>query len=254
MLNFPLTGVATLVGAIAMAIAVYVIGQRMAHSRVPSFKQIRLFRSFFLFMSIFFVIMTLPYIWLETDPAKFGLVAAICYTVAHLFSSIAIIFLARMTCTIIPQLNKWETPVTWLLVALGVIAAVVTGVTMIGGTRPTYSAVTAVTDWHAPQSVGLLIALGAVFGIIIPVGMFTINAIKSRGPQRLRSLLLGLGLFMIAGGGVTNDNVQSQNLLLFAGTVILFGVIILATGVVYQITEELSVVREKVVPAPSNTV
>lgn len=243
-----------LVGALGMATAANVIGKRMKRPGVAPSVQIGMFRSFFLFMSFFFVIMTLPFASLEVDPSRFGLVAAACYAVAHLFSSVAIIFLARMTCLMIPRLNRWQWPVVWLLVALGVIAAVVTGDTMIGGMQPTYSYATGVVDWRAPQSVGLLIALGAVFGIIIPVFMFISNAVQSRGQARLRSLLLGLGLFMIASGGITNDNAQSQSLLLIAAVMVLAGAVTLATGVIYQISQETVVGKKRVVTASSNTV
>lgn len=254
MSNIPVTAIVTLFGSLAMAGAWYSVGQRINHSKVPSVETVRLFRSFFGFMSIFFAVMTVPYIWLATDPGGFGLAAAVCYTLAHIFAYVALIYLARMTCTILPRLNKWEWQVAGLLGVLALVATVMTGATMIGSTHPSYSSASGVTDWHAAPSVGGVIILLAVFGLLIPMVLFLTNAFRSHGANRLRSLLLAVGLLAIAIAGPLNDNANTLALIMFANILDLAGLFILTAGVMYQIEQDISVVHPKVVTAPTNTV
>jgi hypothetical protein len=252
----PLTGLTTVLGVVVMLGAWVFVKYRIEHVHAVVLRPVRLLHSFFLYMLIFFSIMSLPYYWLATAPEQFPVAMAWGYVVGHIFLYLAFMQVARMTCAIVPKLNNKETAVIWIWSIIAVVITIVNAKTMIWGIQPMFDYQNNITLFRAHVAVGATIGIMAAISIFPAAIMFIINAFKSQGPRRVRSLLLGAGFFMMMTAGPMHDIAHTGAVYAFADIVTMLSMIIVGIGVGYRLEQSLSLSKEApVVVAPSsNTV
>lgn len=252
----PLTAVTTFLGLVVMVAAWAYVAYRIEHVHAVVLGPVKLLHRFFWQMAVFFFLMSLPYYWLATSPDQFPLAMAWGYVLGHIFLYLAFMSIARMTCAVVPKLNQWDRPVVWIW---SVITAVLTGinaVTMIWGTRPSFDYINNITQFNAAVPVGAGIGLMAAISILPAAILFIINAFKTRGPRRVRSLLLGVGFFIMMTAGPLHDVARTGVVYAFADVVTILSIIVVGIGVAYRLEQSLAVAQPAapVVAPSSNTV
>ncbi len=232
------------------------VGSRLQSSASDAQQPVRMFHKFFLFMAIFMVFMWLPNFWLALAPERFPLAMAIGYVVGHVFLYIAFSYIARMTCRIVPRLNSKEKLVTIACYILSAVITAITAMTMIWGKQPAYDYIHGVTLLNASPIVGPSIGIFALLTVIPAAILFMIHAFKSQGSRRVRSLLLGIGLFVLMTGGPLHDNATTSTMYIIADISVIAAMLVVGVGVVYRLEQSLafSEPTRPVMAPSSNTV
>ena len=252
----PLSGITTSLTSLVMLSAWVFIGQRLKQSPPGSNQPVHMLRSYFFHMTIFMTFLWLPYIWLIFSPKSFPLAMAISYSVGHIFIFLASTAVARMTFQIIPKLNSKEKLMTIICYILGAAITVVNAVTMIWGSRPAYDYTHGVTLLNASPIVGPAIGIFALLTVVPAAILFIINAFKSSGARRVRSMLLGFGLLVLMIGGPLHDNAPNSLVYAIADILTITSGLAIGFGVAYQIEQSLAInapVNPALAPS-SNTV
>lgn len=235
----PLTAITTVVGSLTMFGSWLFISQRVHANPASATYQTQLLRNFFFYMGVFMFLMFLPHTLLADYPGKFPLAMALGYVIGHIFFYVATLYIARLFFSIVPRLHKWADA------AVGVGAAIAAGltafnaVTMIWGVRPKFDVEHGVTLFNAHPVVGVGIALFAAVTIFPTAILMFINGFTNHG-ARVRSFLLGGGLFLMMAGGPIHDNARTAGLYAFADIVTIASVVIVAAGVAYRMEQRIS--------------
>ena len=243
----PLTALTTLIGTSVMFGAWAFVGYRLRQSHSVATRPIQLLHKFFFYMAVFFLVMWVPHLWITFDPANFSLPMAIGYTVGHIFLYLAFIAIAQMTCVIVPKLAPREHLVAIVGYVLGVFITLVNAITMIWGTQPTFDYVNSVTLFNAHPIIGASIGILAAITVLPAAILFLINAFKSHGARRVRSLLLGSGLFLLMTAGPLHDTARTGQVYLVADIFSMISIILVGIGVVYRLEQSLSLARPTLV-------
>ncbi len=242
-MEIPLTALSTLTGLVVMSMARIFIGRRIRQNKVAVSQPVRLLNKFFFQMSLFFFFMTLPYIWLYTEPSLFSPLMAWGYTVGHIFLYIACTHIIRMTVTIIPQLSGKDRLVMVAGVVANIILTILTAATMIYGTQPIYDYERHITQFNAAPIVGISIGIFAGVAMIPPALLFLYRAIKSKGNGRVRPLLLGVGFLLMAIAGPLHDTAQNWQTFVIADIFTIAAIALLGFGIVYRLEQNLAIAK-----------
>ncbi len=226
-----------------MSMARIFIGQRIQQSRIAVSRPVRLLNKFFFQMSLFFFLMTLPYVWLYTEPSLFSPLMAWGYTVGHIFLYIACLHIIRMTVTIIPQLASKDRLVIVAGLVANIILTILTAATMIYGTQPIYDYERHITQFNAVPVVGISIGIFAGLAMIPPALLFLHRAIRSKGSGRIRPLLLGIGFLLMAIAGPLHDNAQNWQTFVIADIFTIAAIALLGLGIVYRLEQNLATTK-----------
>lgn len=252
-LNIPLTAITTLTGAAVMgyAWAYLKLKTRIKHKVV--WRSTQFMREFFLHMMIFFVIMSIPYIWVNNQ-TQFSESAAWAYVVGHVFMYLGLMYISRMTFALIPRISSYDKllTVTWLIVII--LQTAFNAKTMIWGVKPTFDRKLQLTEFHTYVGVGIILACMALIAFVPPIILFIMNAIKTHGANRIKPILMSIGFLLITTAGPLHDNARSAHQYAFADIFTTIGMIFTLLGVAYHIQSspiEVRPVRSK--QAPSNT-
>ena len=235
----PLTSLMTLLGGLSMLGSWFFIGYRMKHSSHPVSQQVRLLRGYFLYMSIFCFIMFMPHLLLGTDPDRFSSAMAWGYVVGHIFCYIAFTIMLRLTFSMVPRLANKEAYAIAFGTIFIVAVTLINAKTMIYGTQPTYDLQNHVTLFNAAPVVGASIALFASVCVVPAAILFIINGIHNPS-ARLRSLLLGGGMFVTMVAGPMHDVARSWQLYMAADIISILGILLVTAGVVYRLEERIA--------------
>lgn len=226
------------------------IGQRIRASKTGVSHQIHLLHNFFLYMGCFFVLMALPHTMLSWDAEKFPQFMAWGYVVGHIFLYLALIMISRMTFSIVPRLASKE---VWVTV-VGLIATIaitwVNAATMIFGQQPTYDYEQHLTLFNAAPIVGAAIGIFAAVAVLPAAILFIADGIKNTG-HRVRSWLLGGGLFLLMTAGPLHDIARTWQLYMIADILSMVSIILVGGGVVYRMEQSFSLAKSA--NAPSST-
>jgi hypothetical protein len=253
--HIPLTAATTVIGSLIMGYAWVYLGLQIGIHRNSIQRSVRFVHKFFLSMMFFFIIMSVPYIW-TNNPEKFSVSAAWAYVVGHIFMYLGVMYISRMTFALIPRLSSYDKPLTavWVLAT-----AIVTGInakTMIWGVQPTYNYKLHLTEFHTSPMVGIPLATMAAFAFIPAIILFILSAVRARGIDRIKPLLLSLGFLLITTAGPLHDNARTAQLYAIADVFTTLGMIITLLGVTFHIESGLREARPRraTIHAPSNTV
>lgn len=240
-MGVPLTGLSTLTGVIVMSVAWLVVRQRITASHTTPSRPVALLQKFFVFMFIFFALMGLPHLLLYTNYASsFPMAMAWGYTVGHIFMFIAFTYVTRMIFAILPQLSSKERWATIGGAVVTVVATIITAVTMIGMSQPSYDYSANITNLNAAAPVGAAIA-GAALLSLLPAGvLFLFSAFKQSGGHRTKSLLLGLGFVILTVAGPLHDVARNWQSFLIADIFTILGILLIGSGVVYKLNANLA--------------
>lgn len=245
----PLTILTTLIGSLVMLFAWWVTGKRLKQSGTAASRQVILLRQFFAYMGIFFFLMFLPHVWLSIDRSQFPLWMALGYTIGHIFMYLGLMEVARLTVSMMPKMASKD---GWIIAITLVANALVTGVTaatMVFGTRPEYSFEQQVTLFNAAPVVGVSIALFAAITVLPAAIMMIVNG--ARNPAaRVRSFLLGGGLFIMMTGGPIHDVAPNGTVYMIADIVTIISILLVCGGVLYRFEERLSPAK---IPQPNSS-
>ena len=251
----PITAISMFTGAVVFFSAWWYVGYRAGQAQVMLSRPVELFRQFFLYMAIFLGISSSAHLWLVFRPEAFPLAAAVAFTVGHVFTYLALIALARMTCALVPKLGAHERSI---VITLGVAAAVVTmmtAVTMIWGVQPFYDYEHNVTINNASRPVGASIGMLTLVTMLPVLVMFVVFAVRSGGSRRTRSLLLAGGMVVLIVSGTMHNLARNGDVYVLADLLTIIGVFVLGTGVIYRMEQSMAPVVDKPVLEPSsNTV
>jgi hypothetical protein len=250
----PITAISMFTGAAVFLGAWWYIGSRAGETSAANFRPIEMFRQFFLYMAIFLFISSSSHLWLMFDPENFPLAASITFTVGHIFTYLALIALARMTCSLVPRLAARERGIVITLAIAAAIVTVVTAITSIWGVQPVYDYEHHVTINNAARPVGAGIGVLTLVTMLPVLVMFIVFAVRSTGPRRIRSLLLATGMVVLIASGTMHNIARSGDVYILADVLTIVGVFILGTGVLYRLEQSLAPTPVRPVLAPSNTV
>jgi hypothetical protein len=240
---FQVTTITTSIGVITMLGAWLYVGQRIKQSDSAVMRPVRLLNFTFLFMAIFFTLMTIPGIWLSLDPTQFPLYMGWGYVVGHIFLYLAFISIGRMIFAMIPRLASKE----WLVAVIGgtalVAVTIFNAITMIWGTLPSFNYDQHVTQFNANPIVGATIGILAAL-TFLPAGiLFLRNAFKSQGAKRTRSFLLGIGFITMVVAGPPHDIASTWQVYMFGDILAILSTVLVAGGVIYRFGEGLSLAK-----------
>jgi hypothetical protein len=247
-MQIPLTAFSTLGDGLIMFAAWLFVGYRISQSQSTALRPVKLMRQFFFFITIFFVLMGLPHLLIYSRPDLFPIAMAWGYTVGHIFLYAAYIYLLCMTMEIIPRLTSKQNWVIWGGIVANIGITILTAVTMIGGKLPSFDHAHNVTHFNAVPAVGICIAVFSILAFVPPAVLFLINAFRSQGHRRIRSLLLGMGFLVTTIAGPLHDNAQTGQMYALADIFTVLAMITLGIGVVYRLDQSLSLSKQ---PAPA---
>jgi len=234
----PLTILTTLGGSLLLFASWYLISARINRAEVPPSRQIIFLRGFYFYIAVFFLLMFLPHLLLNFDASKFPLYMSLGYTIGHIFYYVSLLYLSRALFSLVPQLAKREKIATMLSVIIGSIITVLTTVTMVFGKRPAFDYAHHVTLFNANPVVGVSIAVFS-FIIVAPTAFLMIlNGIHNPS-ARVRSFLLGGGLFVLLTGGPIHDNARTGMVYAAADILTIVGLLIVTSGLLYRFDERL---------------
>lgn len=220
----------------------FIVRQRIQKSDSQPSQQIVLLHRFLLHMGIFFMIMFLPHLWLSIDRTQFPLYMAWGYTVGHVFMYFALTNILRLTFTMLPRLSSREN----YAIAAGVLANIAitaaTVVTMIYGRHPEYDFTQNVTLFNVAPVVGASIAIFAALCVFPAAILMIVNGVRQH-TTRVRSFMVGGGLFMLMAAGPLHDTARDAQQYMIADIFSIAGLLILAGGILYRYEERLSVAR-----------
>lgn len=234
----PITALTTLLGALVMLFSWVFIGRRMMHDDNGGTHQAKLLHAFFLYMAVFFVFMFAPHAFVKLQPGSFPLAMALGYVIGHVFMYLGLINILRLFFSIVPRLSGKDN----LAVLLGLVATigitVFTALTMIWGVQPEFDYDNGVTLFNVQTGVGAAIALFSAVTVLPTAILMILNGI-SNPATRIRSFLLGGGLFVLMTGGPLHDIAKTSQLFMLADVVSVLGLILIASGVTYRISEHI---------------
>lgn len=233
------SALSNITGLIVMLSAYFFIGHRQKASGKPATRTIEFMRKFFLFFGLFYLPITLPFIFLYTHTDQFPLAMAIGF-LGHALLFIAYIYASRMTFSLIPQLankDRWVVLVGSAVCVLGTAAILFT---MVLGTHPSYDYGAHIVNYKEAPPVSGTIALGAIIAWV-PAGiLFIYNAIRSRGSQRMRSILLGVGFLTLTAVGPLHGLARNWQTFMVADLATIVSIIMIGGGVAYKISHSLT--------------
>lgn len=254
-IHIPLTAATTIVGAIVMAYAWIYLQLQIADPRKSIQQPVRYMQKFFLYSTLFYAIMSIPYLW-TNNSVRFSEAAAWAYVVAHIFIYLGLMYISRMTFALIPRLTTYMKPLTYAWAFANILVTAVNAKTMIWGVQPTYDYKLHLTEFNASPLVGIPLGVMAVFAFMPAIILFIISAVKARGINRVKPILIAAGFIIITIAGPMHDNATSAQLYAFADIFNTIGMIIMLFGIAFHIQVDLTVARSRRsnIHAPSNTV
>lgn len=236
----PLTTITMTIATIVMLGSWLFIERRLTDSPAGGPRQAHLLAGFFLNMGIFSGFIALPHFLLNDPSLNFPLAIAVGYVIGHIFFYLAMIYLVRLTCSIVPRLNNKSALAATVIAIAATFITIFNAITMIWGTRPYFDAEHGVTIFGAHPVVGVGIALIALAGML-PLTILMIMNGFTNPTSRTRSFLLGGGLALITIAGPMHDIAPSAMVYMIADVVSVVGLLVVASGVAYRIEEKISV-------------
>lgn len=231
------SAISNITGLVVMLSAYLFIRKRSKASGKPVSKSVEFMRKFFLFFGIFYLPVSLPFIFLETSPSQFPMAMAIGFMVGHIFLYLAYMYTLRMTFSLIPQLadkDKWAVGWGVLIALLGTGLAFFT---MVLGTPPSYDYSKHIVDYQQAPPLAATIAIGAIIAWI-PAGIFFVShAIRNRA-SRTRSLLLGVGFITLTVVGPLHGLAQNWQMFVIADVATIGSIIMIGAGIAYKISHD----------------
>ena len=252
--NIPLTAITTLTGAAIMGYAWIYLGRKAHDPQKPVWQSVRYMHKFFLHMMIFFAIMSIPYLW-TNNPTWFSVSAAWAYVVGHVFMYLSLMYVSRMTFSLIPRLSTYDKPLTAVWLVAIVLQTAFNAKTMIWGVQPTYDYRLHLTEFHTYTGVGIVLGLMAAIAFVPTIILFTTNAIRARGVERVKPALLSVGFFLITTAGPLHDNARSAQQYALADIFTTLGMVVVLSGIAFHMRSGLAETRPpQGKRVPSNTV
>jgi hypothetical protein len=235
----PLTSLMTLLGGLTMLGSWALVGQRLKHSSNPANRQVNLLRSYFLYTAIFCFIMFAPHLLLGINQELFPAAMAWCYALGHIFIYIAFIAMLRLTFSMVPRLSNKENYAIAFGALFIIFVTIANIVTMVFGTQPAYDFNNHVTLFNAAPIVGNSIAAFGTICVLPAAVLILVNGIRNPN-ARLRSFLLGGGLFVTMVAGPLHDVAKGWQLYMAADIIAIVGIVIVTSGVLYHLEEHIN--------------
>jgi len=253
--NIPLTTITTLTGAVIMGYAWLYLGHKIHDPRKPVGQSVRYMDKFFLYMMIFFIIMSIPYPW-TNDPARFSVSAAWSYVVGHVFMYLGLMYVSRMTFSLIPRLKPYDKPLTVVWLIAITLQTAFNAKTMIWGVQPTYNYKLHLTEFHTYTGVGIALGLMAAIAFVPTIILFAANAIRAHGVERIKPALLSVGFLLITTAGPLHDNARSAQQYALADIFTTLGMVVVLSGIAFRMRSELAAEEQspQAKHVPSSTV
>ena len=240
--NIPLTAITTLAGAVIMGYAWIYLGRKVHDPQKPVWQSVRYMHKFFLHMMIFFAIMSIPYLWTD-NPTRFSVGAAWAYVVGHIFMYLSLMYVSRVTFSLIPRLSRYDKPLTAVWLTAIVLQTVFNAKTMIWGVQPTYNYKLHLTEFHTYTGVGIALGAMAAIAFVPTIIMFATHAIRARGIERIRPALLSVGFFLITTAGPLHDNARSAQQYALADVFTTLGMVVVLSGIAFRMRNDLAETR-----------
>jgi hypothetical protein len=238
----PLTAFITFFGSIVLFGSWMLIRQRIHNSQSAPTRQVVLLNQFLLLLATFEFIMFLPHLLLSTVPSQFPFYMALGYTFGHIFMYAAFLYVGRLFISVVPRLNGKDTIFMVFGSIAVVIATVINAKTMIWGTRPEFDYAHNVTLFNAHPAIGAIIGLFALV-CVVPTAVLMIKNGINNSTNRLRSFMIGGGLFFLMLGGPLHDNAHTAQLYIIADVITIVAQLVVAAGIAYRIEERVGVAR-----------
>ena len=242
----PISTLAMAMAAIVMFTSWYVVGRRIARSRLAAGRQVSFLHQFFLHMGIFCAFLVAPMLLLSFAPERFPVAMAWGYVVGHIFCYIAFTYVLRLQFSMLPRLARFDGLALAIGIAVNAALTVYSYGTMISGVQPAYNAAQGLVEYNATPLLGAGIAVFATVCVLPTAILMIVNGIRNPG-SRLRSFLLGGGLFILMIAGPLHDVAPSAAFYTLAEIITIIGLLLLVSGVLYRYEEHAATAR--VVPA-----
>lgn len=199
--------------------------------------QLRVFGLFFFLFSLFILMMAvahLPLFLFHENHELFEQTMHLGYAIGHIFLYLSFaVFIQLPLQWIAPHFKNLGSAFFLLL------GGVTTTLNFLLPSLPEFSHATGVTLLNVSPLVGKLVALNVVLAWV-PAGIyFIVKGARSHEKNvRWRAMLLGIGLIVATIGGPLHDISQQAMMFLVADIVVLAGIVIVASGVMYKIQEQ----------------
>jgi hypothetical protein len=214
------------------------IGRRMLQRGAGANQQVRHLRSFFLYMGIFCLLIFLPHTLLGFAPNGFPQAMAWGYIIGHVSLYIGLIYILRLTFSMVPRLADKEKYVIAAAALVGTAITIANIKTMAFGTLPQHDSIRNITLLNTAPPVGAAIGAFALVSTVPAIVLILVNGVRNPD-ARLRSFLLGGGLLVLMTGGPIHDIARTWQLYMVADVVSIVGLVIVTTGVLYRLEERI---------------
>ncbi len=226
-------------GMVGMLAAWLLVRHRIKQAGNVVPRSVMMMRNFFLLFGIFYIFITFPFFYLYFAPQDFGSVMAVGFTIGHAFLFAAMTYTLRLLFSLLPRLSDKE---RYAMIGGAIAVAwvfILALTTMVFGVNPEYDYVNHLVNYQQHPLLANTIAIGALIAWG-PLGVILlVNAAKSRGWRRLRSLMLGLGFLTVMTAGPLHGLAENYQQLLIADLVTIVGLLLLAIAIVFRIGANL---------------
>jgi hypothetical protein len=193
-------------------------------------------------MGIFCLIMALPTPAISLAPEAFPALMAWGYTVGHIFTYIAFTYILRLLFSLVPRLANKDLLAVLLGTAANIFITVATFLTMVLGTRPNFNPDDQLIMYNTAPIAGVGIAVFAALAVFPTAILMIVNAFHTPS-SRVRSLLLGGGLFITMAAGPMHDIARSPAFYATADVASVIGLLVIASGMLYRFDERAAWVK-----------
>lgn len=223
------TAVQTLISFIIFAFITYYL--RIRYYSNGRDKTLWYFTNYFLFMTIFMAIFTLPQIFMPQNSKAI----ALGYIFGHrIFLVLAQAYIFAVFLRLWNK-EKWLKPA---FVAIFIVGAIILGLNIVRMSNP-ITLPSGVIDWNQDPLTGQLTGIFSMLIGLPPLIFFLVRIIKATENHiRLRASLITIGLLMSAIFGPFHDMVTTIPMYRLAGTGTILGLIIILGGIIYKIPVE----------------
>lgn len=239
-MEVPITGVSNFVDCILLLTAWAYITSRIQQKRDIAPAYIKFFRNYFFFFALFNLCMAAPHLLVRWFPLYFTPVMAWGYVVANVFLLIALMYLSRMTASIVPRFANKDRYIVIFWTALNVVVTIL-HVAYVGlKYQPAYDYGTNITTFQFPPALSSLLGIVSLLAYGPAIVLFVITTIKSRGQRRLRAGLLAAGMILIMVSGPLHAAAPNLQIFLLADILNVVSLVLLSVGIVFQLNEPSS--------------
>jgi len=216
-------------------------------SRPPEATVDHMYR-YFGYFALFNLFMALPFVFYQSG--MFPIVMAWGYVIANIFLLVSLSHISRMTLNMLTRFARFDGVVTWIWWGLVAVMTALNGIVIGMQHQPTYDVATRVAHYAIPAWMGAMLGMISFLAYLSAIGVLVYGALHQHRRQRVRTILLILGLLIIMVVGPLHAVAANWETFLIVDVLNMVSLTFLTIGVMYRISQPAETLTEHYGPRP----